>query len=684
MRGTFAISAKNFALIREPASVDACRFCCSGVPLVGQGQSFAAPIYPNAKRKCLLVRRKGLNMWRSVALLCFLVFLLGSGASSAAVDQQGLKDLSTHRVWHALLHYESSRLFGRTQSAIDSPSFFLSPLGATNPLAELQATIAAFETPESEVTQSAQCRFPARFIWLSEQLVTVNQIERLNCTDYLEWANPEGTRSISMVFATGHMKSPASYFGHNFLKFNGAGKTASGDLLDQTINFGAEVPEDESALSYFYNGIFGGYSAVFERQQFFRHMSKYGEEDLRDVWEYELDLSQDELDIILAHTWELQSAQLTYYFFRENCAYQIAKLLALVSPAELVPQYMPWTMPYNVFDKLMEMEIRGRPVVGDISYHPSRRSRFHQRYFALSNSERATFVQQVARQGLLDETEFANFSLSSKLAVVDALLDYYEFRLRLNNNDTVAKSQKKKLLLKRFQYPVSDNNDEQFDVPYPPHRAQKPGYLSFSKITNSATGGAAELNIRPAYFDFLSLDIGRSSAGNFTILDTTILADGEGLHLRKLDLLNITNLSPSVTGVGGDSGRSWHFRLGFDRPNNACNRCRRLMADAMIGKASQLRQRLTGFALVGARLQRSFQRDNTLALRFSAGVAGQIGDLMRLHASIERHEDTGGSGLDRNRLSVQLRLGASSSWDVRLGYVREVAEEFSITAGYYW
>ena len=48
---------------------------------------------------------------------------------------------------------------------------------------------------------------------------------------------------------------------------------------------------------------------------------------------------------------------------------------------------------------------------------------------------------------------------------------------------------------------------------------------------------------------------------------------------------------------------------------------------------------------------------------------------------IERHEDTRGSGLDRNRFRAQLRLGVSS-WDVRIGYVSVVAEEFSTTVGY--
>ena len=480
------------------------------------------------------------------------------------------------------------------------------------------------------------------------------------------------------------MKSPASYFGHNFLKFNSVKQVQSYDLLDETVNFGANVPDNEGGITYFIKGIFGGYDAVFELQPFYRHMAKYGEEDLRDVWEYELNLNSQEIELILAHTWELQKASLTYYFFRKNCAYQIAKLLELVTPAKLVPEFMPWTMPYNVFSSLVESSINGKPLVSDIRYHPSRRSRFHQRYFALNNADRREFTRLVTETLDLSSAVFNAKPLESKLAIIDALIDYYEFRLRLNEDDDIAAGNKQQVLIKRFALPVNESAERTDVKPFAPHLAQRPGFLAFSVVSNSTIGDTAELRLRPAYFDFLGLNLGRSATGNFTVLDTTVRASSDDLRLRRLDFLNVTNLAPSITGLSGDSGTSWHFRFGFDAPNNSCTNCLRLMSDWMIGKASRLSQGITGFILAGARLQRSYGRNGTLALRLQSGVSGTITSGVRLHGIIERHEDTGPNGVDRNRVQLELAFGKSKRWDVRVGYVRDVAEEMFIRTGYYW
>ena len=108
------------------------------------------------------------------------------------------------------------------------------------------------------------------------------------------------------------------------------------------------------------------------------------------------------------------------------------------------------------------------------------------------------------------------------------------------------------------------------------------------------------------------------------------------------------------------------------------------MADTMIGKASRLNRSLTGYAFAGARLQSSYERDNTLVLKLSAGLAGKLLPGVRLNTTIERHEDTGSNGLDRNRVNIELGLGESKFWDVRFRYTRDVAEEWSLSAGYFW
>ncbi len=601
----------------------------------------------------------------------------GSGGKGVALDT-----LASNSEWHALLHFEPPYAYGDPRSAINTSAFFLAPDGAINPVSELVATLDAFHAPVDNGDDHARCRFPARFLWLARHISSLKNLQIIDCESYQQWLGEKPVSSISMVFAAGHMKSPASYFGHNFLKFNTDASHDGSRLLDETINYGADVPDNEGGLTYFYQGIFGGYSAVYERQAFFRHMAKYGEEDLRDVWEYELNFNSREIALLVAHTWELQQVELTYYFFRENCAYQIARLLALVTPARLVPQYMPWTMPYNVFAALMEVEIRGEPLVRDIYYHPSRRSRFHQRYFELTVDERKIFTRQVSDDLNVDQLKL--LPAASQLKLIDAMIDYFEFRLRLDSEDKLAGKAKDAVLLYRFSLPPETTVKKTFEKPFAPHLAQRPGYVGVSAVHNQSFGSGVELRFRPAYFDFLSLDIGRSASGEFTVLDTAVVFNDQDYAVRRFDLLNVTNLAPSVTGISGDSGASWRFRAGVSSTNNGCMNCQRAMLEWQRGKAIKLSPRLTGFLLAGGKVQKPAGRDNPVALKLRAGVAGAVVPGLRIHAMVERHEDTGRNGLDRNRVLFDFRFAERSHWDVRFSYKRDVAEEFSLTAGYYW
>lgn len=619
-------------------------------------------------------------------LLSVIFWMLSAQAIAAdiALEEEraiALKVLADDPVWHALLHYEPT-LSGRLESAVNAERFFLSADGRHNPYAELLATVQAFGSPGVESVNHISCRFPARAMWLQEKIPDLSGVELLNCIDFQEWLGGRSISSISMVFAAGHMKSPVSYFGHNFLKFNSIGKSNTSVLLEDTVNYGADIPDGESGLAYFYHGIFGGYSAFYERQPFYRHMAKYGEEELRDVWEYELNLRPADVALIVAHTWELQRVALTYYFFRENCAYQIAKLLALVTTEPLVPKYMPWTMPYNVFAALTEAKIFGEPLVQDVRYHPSRRSRFHQRYFSLSTEERSIFTALINEERKV--AKLSSEQVESRLRIIDALIDYYEFRLRLDDEDANAKIQKSKVLAYRFSLPPAADTRDNYERPLAPHLAQRPGYVSLSALHNDVLGEVGLISVRPAYFDMLSRDIGRSTKGEFKALDTTFLIRDETVELRHLDLIKVTNLVPSVTGIKGDSGASWSFRFGINSSNNACTGCLRFKLDWQRGTSWKLSQGFAGFALAGGRLQHAYERDNPLALKLRAGVVGSISDAIKVHASIERHEDLGSRGRDSNRLMIDLRFGQHRDWDVRLQYRREIAEELAFTAGYYW
>jgi len=70
--------------------------------------------------------------------------------------------------------------------------------------------------------------------------------------------------SVSLVYATGYLGNPASYYGHVLLKINSDGDTQTA-LEDQAINFGAIIPDNEGMVSYILKGLMGGYESRLPR-----------------------------------------------------------------------------------------------------------------------------------------------------------------------------------------------------------------------------------------------------------------------------------------------------------------------------------------------------------------------------------------------------------------------------------
>ena len=89
-------------------------------------------------------------------------------------EQAWERELPRHPYWLKLLHFYSiGESVGQWsfKSDIMSPSFFLSPLGKTNPAEELKSTLKALLGPVGDnPDQHARCKVIARFEWLRSQL----------------------------------------------------------------------------------------------------------------------------------------------------------------------------------------------------------------------------------------------------------------------------------------------------------------------------------------------------------------------------------------------------------------------------------------------------------------------------------------------------------------------------------
>jgi hypothetical protein len=634
---------------------------------------------------------------RWLAILAVLVplvsFVSPCSASSPAdlstlIQHAQTKGLATHPYWMALLHYHRKLggADGGVVSDIISPGFFLSPLGATDPDAELVATLTAFfADPGDSPDSHAQCRLIARYKWLRKSLdwgsLTPPDV---TCARFQEWNWHGQIESLSLVFATGYFGNPASFYGHILVKFNTRIEISSTDLLHQSMNYGATVPVHEHALVYVAKGLFGGYEGGFSHEQFYRINHVYVENEMRDMWEYELALTPEEVDRIVSHGWELLGNRFVYYFLKENCAYRMAELLNLVIEPPLLPDELPWAIPATVFENLSAVKRNGAPLVKTIRRVRSRQNNFYARFSVLNELLKNQLTTLVSNGLEFDDPEYRKLAEQDKIAIVDALLDYYEFRL-IAEKDAALGKEKRKLLLERAELPGASLSETEnaFDTA-PPNEGPKPGMVRVGMLHNSQFGSGLELHFRPAYYDFLGLDAGRLANSSLVMFDLkTVYVDGR-FSLRRLDVVNAETLNVSRTHLPGEGGLAWKLKIGFESQDLSCRGCVVFGVTGGIGKAVAITDNAVAYAMLELLAQTVRQDNGTLGATALVGMAGTPAANWKSRISLGGHTYVNGSRSHYPVIRWENRFGSHRDWDLRFAYEEKVAREWQLAVSFYW
>ncbi len=288
------------------------------------------------------------------------VTLLAEDVASYVNQAQTLK-LYDDRFWVLLLHRNGDK------SEIDDPTFFLAPDGKTNPKHELVATIEALYNETSFDDNATACRFPARTRWLKEKLGLEN-LPLVSCQAFDALYKRVDPQAITLVFADGHINSPASMFGHTFLRIDSSYKSK---LLSHAINYAANADsEKENGFTFAIKGLFGGYPGIYSLLPYYEKIKEYKSTEQRDLWEYELNLTPEELRWMLMHIWEIHNKYAWYYFFDENCSYNMLWLLEIARPSVHLREYF-W---YQVAPPETIMAVEEEGLLKARQYRPSKRS----------------------------------------------------------------------------------------------------------------------------------------------------------------------------------------------------------------------------------------------------------------------------------------------------------------------
>jgi Domain of unknown function (DUF4105) len=237
--------------------------------------------------------------------------------------------LHERREWHRLLHYISNLTSSGVHSLADSPAFFLAPDGKINPQAELEATLASFfsDAEETNDRQNAQCQFVARHAWLDRELgFDPARLPVQPCKRFQAWREALNPQGVTLVFPAAHLNNPSSMYGHTLLRVDARDQDERTRLLAYAVNYTANTTET-NGIVFAINGLFGTYPGNFSMMPYYLKVREYNDLENRDIWEYELNLTPQEIDRLLMHIWELGPVWFDYYFFDENCAYYLLEAL---------------------------------------------------------------------------------------------------------------------------------------------------------------------------------------------------------------------------------------------------------------------------------------------------------------------------------------------------------------------
>lgn len=465
------------------------------------------------------------------------------------------------KYWHILMHYRKNLLWG-VNSEVADKKFYNSPDGQHNPKEELEATLRAFflpvaETPNGE--EHPQCNFPARLKWLSKRLnIDASQLPNPKCERLEHWLASLNVNRVTLVFASYYIASPASMFGHTFLRLDRETSGADLELMDYGVGYAANM-DTENPVLMAYKGMFGLFDGVFSTFPYYMKVQQYGNMESRDMWEYQLSLTDEQINGLLLHLWEVGSVRFRYFYFRENCAFELLALLESGNPdLRLTDQFQTATVPTQTVKALYtEKNLVARRI-----YRPSLTTRLELARKNMDESQTRVFKGLVSGKNLSDIPEYAPLSDEKKAATLDAFLDYQQYsvtRSRKDENEGLVKHSRNVLIERsglpgKTEEPVPNNAKG----PEEGHDSNKAA-LGFG--ANNA-GGFERVSLRPAYNDLLSYWAGYSENSQIIYFDGSarIYNQTGKAVLEQFSLVDLVSITPYDPLYGGTS---WRVGFGF-------------------------------------------------------------------------------------------------------------------------
>ena len=344
-------------------------------------------------------------------------------------------------------------------------------------------------------------------------------------------------------------------FGHTFLRIN---SKYNSKLLAYAINYAADAdPDKENGMIFAIKGLFGGYFGSYSLMPYYEKLKEYRDTESRDVWEYDLNYTKEEVLKMVNHIWELNGTQSYYYFFTENCSYNMLWLMELARPSSYLREYFS----YEVIPLETVHATKEEGLISETHYRPSKRTKLleyekllDKKYLSIPR-ELVSFQIKVQKI-MSDET----VPKQQKQYILEASVEFLEYSFSKNS---MNKSEYLKLFHQLSRARASLGQGKKLEVPRPQDPIESHRAIRISAGVGSREGEAIGfLGIRPAYHDIEDSNYGFLRGTQIEFLNIELAYSKEELELEMATILSIVSFAQRSEFF---DSLSWRTKFGWDR-----------------------------------------------------------------------------------------------------------------------
>lgn len=450
-------------------------------------------------------------------MLAFFIIFISSNCKA------GHKDLSQFdKNFIALLHAE--KINSKYRTPLKNRKLFTTDGSLFDLYDEIEATkVFILNSDNDEITTKFSCEYPALYTLFSEKYAEIEKTDFSKC----EFSSLlSELKKIRISFASGYLGNPASFFGHLYITPIHSDK----NFENYTYNIGAVTPNGENPLLYVIRGLIGYYDTSYKRVPYLAQTNKYLRQEGRDVYEFDLNITDAERKFLFLHLIEMEKENTAYYFSNKNCAYELAQLLNIVSSIREVNEKLF----YYPIHLLIALKEKGK--VKDIVFRASNKTQFYSFYNTASKEDKILFRNELSSVLLNKQIEsvFSQQILNFGYAFVendDELQDIKINRI-ISKKNTITPAKEINLFSRS---PIKIN-------------------ISIGAINKDKN---VRLSFKPAFYNFVDYPSNVYPGNKITFLESVITLTNERIELKEFVFIDIHKGELNQSGLPYDNKYEW-------------------------------------------------------------------------------------------------------------------------------